>query len=122
MARVGERPEPRLVDGPRTLVAAVSASAVPPVCGGSGPPPMTRASSTRDAAEPLLGGSPRLRITPSPPHTGADIGHPIGSLAVIRSELELGRAARGRRRGGSRPGEGHTPLTELRLIADDLTG
>src|SRR4051794_27448556 len=38
-------------------------------------------------------GTERLRVTPSPLHTDADIDHLIGSLTAIWSELELRQAA-----------------------------
>ena len=38
-------------------------------------------------------GTERLRITPSPLHTDADIDHLVGALAEIWSELELKQAA-----------------------------
>ena len=38
-------------------------------------------------------GTERLRITPSPMHTDADIDHLVGSLAAIWSELRAARAA-----------------------------
>jgi 5-aminolevulinate synthase len=38
-------------------------------------------------------GTERLRITPSPLHSDADIDHLVGALAVIWSELSLKRAA-----------------------------
>jgi 5-aminolevulinate synthase len=38
-------------------------------------------------------GTERLRITPSPMHTDADIEHLVGSLSAIWSEMSLARAA-----------------------------
>jgi len=38
-------------------------------------------------------GTERLRITPTPLHSDADIDHLISSLAAIWSELSLKRAA-----------------------------
>ena len=38
-------------------------------------------------------GTERLRITPSPLHTDADVAHLLESLAVIWSQLQVRRAA-----------------------------
>jgi 5-aminolevulinate synthase len=38
-------------------------------------------------------GTERLRITPSPLHTDADIGHLVSALGTIWSELNMRRAA-----------------------------
>jgi 5-aminolevulinate synthase len=38
-------------------------------------------------------GTERLRLTPSPLHSAADVDHLIGSLAAIWSALSLKRAA-----------------------------
>jgi 5-aminolevulinate synthase len=38
-------------------------------------------------------GTERLRITPSPVHTEADIDHLVAALAACWSELELKQAA-----------------------------
>jgi len=38
-------------------------------------------------------GSERLRITPSPLHSDADIEHLVGALAAVFAELSIQRAA-----------------------------